>query len=295
MVILEAQDFRVYNLPFLLVGFLWALFVLIIVFFVSDLSKENDKFKRNFENNYGTDCPNKGDTKKKPRKQFSTQSPSKSLFTDPRVNFILLLTFVCGYFAASFNAVQMPTISRQLYHIPVHYIGMIFNLEAVAFGLTMYITNKVRDDDKVVYFIVFGMCFMIAGLQSMSVSVLFYHYRTIGVCFLLTFAVCNGVGWSSEQVYLVVLLGRIVPSDIQGYAAGVRRTAFNFSCISGAVFTPLLHRFIFEHIFVLSVCIFLLVTIFLCQGKVYIIAGIINFIWSFTPNFLTQFIIYLKS
>ena len=268
--------FKVYNFPFLLVGFLWATFVLVILFFVSDLSKENRKIKEYFENNNEPDLFKQNSNIKNRNREMPPQDPSSSsskemppltsttsLFNDNRVNFVLLLAYVCGYFAGSFNVVQLPLISKELYQIPVHYLGMIFNLEAVTFGVTLYVLNKVKDENKVVYFIIFAMCSMIIGLQAMALSALFYSYRTLGICLILTFAVCVGVGWSSEQVFLVVLLGRIVPSEIQGFAAGVRRTMTSLSYVSGALFAALLHDFIFEHIFVYSVVVFLLIFIFL--------------------------------
>ena len=240
--------FKFFNFPLLIVGFLWASFILIIVFFVSDLSKEIRYL------------PNKENVKNQINKH-SQGNASTILFTNPRVNFVFLLTFVCGYFASCFNYVRIPVISTELYHIPAQYLGMIYNLECVVFCITMFLINRLKFVNSEIYFIVFVMCFQIIGLQAMSLSALFYSYRTLGICFILTFAVCLGVGWSSEQVLLVVLLGRLVPNEIQGYAAGVKRTSVNLSFILGALTTPFLNDFIFEHIFVLSVCMFVLIAI----------------------------------
>ena len=263
--------FKVYNFPFLMVGFLWISFVLVAMFFVTDLSKEIVYSARNSspEDEINTSIPLSDEngcrkTEAHLRKQTKRNIHGKAstiLFTNPRVNFILLLTFICGYFAACFNYVRMPTISTDLYHIPAQYLGMIYNLECIVFFVTSYLINKLKLVNIEIYCIVFIKCVMIVGLQAMVLSALFYQYRPMGVCFLLTFAVCLGIGWSSEQIFIVTLLGRMVPNEIQGYAAGVKRTMINLSFILGSFTTPFLRGFIFEHIFVLSVCMFVLIAI----------------------------------
>eukprot|EP00111_Clytia_hemisphaerica_P021531 TCONS_00063338-protein len=78
--------FKVYNFPFLLVGFLWASFVLVIFFFVTDLSKETSKLQID-GNNISKD------TLRKPIRISNNQSPPpihpNSIFKSFQVNFIL--------------------------------------------------------------------------------------------------------------------------------------------------------------------------------------------------------------
>ena len=189
------------------------------------------------------------------------------LIKHPQVNLILILSFVCGFFTASFNAIRMPTICRDLYHIGDQYIGLFYNLEAIAFGLTMLIMNKLKDDDCEVYFITFGMCFMIMAIQLMSISVLVYRFKILGISLLVLFTLCTGVGWSAENVFLIALLGKMVPHEVQGYASGARRTAVNFSYIFGSTITPILYGYILEHIFVTSLFFFGLLVIFLYRRE----------------------------
>eukprot|EP00111_Clytia_hemisphaerica_P021532 TCONS_00063339-protein len=166
----------------------------------------------------------------------------------------------------------MPTIAKQLFNIPVQYIGMFFNLESITFGLTLYVINKLKQDDSDVYIIVIGISFTIMALQLISISALVHTFRILGISFLALFTVFTGIGWSAEQVFLVALLGKMVPDEVQGYASGVRRTAVNFSYICGATMTPFLNDYISEHIIVISIWFFVLITIFLYHRKRFIVS-----------------------
>ena len=306
--------FKVYNFPFLLVGFQWTAFVLVIFFFVSDLSKKSFEPDNSIEyglysqqepssqeslisqeslddkeeptaGNQGSSISQKSSNNQESlvdqvllssqepsigQESSTTLSPTSSIFIDNRITFIMIITFICCYFAASFNAIRLPTICKELYDIPVNYIGLLCNLEAITFGLTVYVINKIRNENCEVYFIVFGMCFMMMGLQVMSLTVLLHRLKTLGISLLVVFAVFDGASLSAEQIFLVALLGRIVPSSVQGYAAGVRRTTCNLSFICGAFISPFLHDFLFGHVIVMSFSIFILVAIFLYSREHFI-------------------------
>ena len=253
--------FAVYNLPFVFVGVLWALSILLTIFFVSDLSKEHHL-------QVG---------KTKDENPTNKELPLTILLSNYQFSFILLLTFVGGYFTVAFNGIRLPTISTELYNIPVNYIAMFFTLEGISFGITMFVSNKLKHGDCEIYFIVLGMCFILIALQAMTLSVVLYQFKTLGISLLVVFIIFVEAGWSAEQVFLVALLGKLVPSNTQGYAAGVRKTAANISYIFGALFSPVVRNYIPEHAITLSICILGICYVVLYNRKRFINVSDVHF------------------
>ena len=167
----------------------------------------------------------------------------KDLATSFEFNLILLLSFVLGYCSVAFFDIALPLIAAEHYNISWQNIGLLFCLTGVTFVITLLVITRVDKYYNIYYLIIFGMLMFSLSIQCL-VSGIEAKHRKVGIVLLIFYVLLLGIGWSAEQMLLGSLLTRIIQSNTQSFAEGIRRSTTNFAYIIAGFITPLMLKYV---------------------------------------------------
>ncbi|XP_066912527.1 uncharacterized protein [Clytia hemisphaerica] len=288
--------FTVTNLPNLILGFVWLLCILLNLTCVRNLSKEYDlkseqqtvekelrkieEEKRFLENHtevsYGTIekfvvliPPKQIDGKSQHFSTKVTISTIKSYENSSDVSItrflrlkefrvILIINFLCAYISVAFFDVALPFLCTKLYEMKLEMTGVLFSTTGLAFVVTLiFILRRMKFMKNEIIFIIVGMSMFIVALQSMSISIMVRDVRPLGYAFLALYSILFGISWSVEQVLLGVIVAKMIPSNHQSYAEGIRRSVSSIAYVAAGCVTPLLTGYLVEQLIIISLFLFL--------------------------------------
>ena len=165
------------------------------------------------------------------------------LSTSFEFNLILILSFVLGYCSVAFFDIALPLIAAEHYNISSQNIGLLFCLSGVTFVITLLVITRVDKYYNIYYLIMFSMLVFSLSIQCF-VSGIETKHKTVGIVFLILYVLLLGIGWSAEQMLLGSLLTRIIQSNTQSFAEGIRRSTTNFAYIIAGIITPLMLKYV---------------------------------------------------
>ena len=82
----------------------------------------------------------------------------------------------------------------------------------------------------------FSIQYLVTGIVA--------KHKTVGIIMLILYVLLLGIGWSAEQLLLGSLLTRIIPSNTQSFAEGIRGSTTNFGYIIVGIITPLMLKYV---------------------------------------------------
>ena len=162
----------------------------------------------------------------------------KELLSNFEFNIILLLCFVLGYCSIAVFDISLPVVATTYYHFSMQIVGILFCLTGVSFVITMFIIKRLARIFNIYYLILLGTLAFVLSIQCLSIAVMVKN-RTFGTIMLASYVILLGIGWSIEQLLLGTLLTRLIPSNTQSFAEGIRRSSTNVGCLISGIITPL--------------------------------------------------------
>ena len=116
--------------------------------------------------------------------------------------------------------------------------GFLFCLTGVSFVITMFAIKLLAKIFIIYFLILLGTILFLLSTQYLVTAVMVTN-KIIGTVILVAYTLLLGIGWSTEQLLLGSLLTRLILSNTQSFAEGIRRSSTNAAYIIAAIVTLL--------------------------------------------------------
>ena len=252
------------NLPGLVIACCWIVCFVVALLFVSDLSREFD-LKAHLSR-YGT--LEEHSTRGMEPKQIPQQTHSKgeslkteevfhisTLLKSHEFIFISIVSSFCGYCGMYCVTLQLPEFYNLLIPSSNKYLGLAFSTMTMSVIINLFILAKIKTYKQEIYFISIGTSLFSLLFQIILFGHLIagHNTPTEGYILIFTLAFLTSFVNTLEQVFFLTLLARLVPSSVQSFAEGIRRTAGSITYVISGLTFAFIQAHIFESMILLSV------------------------------------------
>ena len=258
------------NLPGLVIACCWILCFTTVMLFVNDLSREFD-LKAHMEKFGSLEEPDQGRMEVKENlEQTCSEDESlhknKSFKTDEafliatllkthEFIFIIIVSPFCGSCSSYFGSLQLPAFYNLLIPSSDRYLGLAFSTITISMTIILFILARIKTYKREIYFIAMGTSLLSMLFQMVLFGHLIAGHNsfTEGYILIFTLAFLTGIANTMEQVFFLTLLTRLVPSSIQSFAEGLRRTAGSIMLILAGLTFEFIQVHLVESMILLSV------------------------------------------
>lgn len=254
---LQHVKFSIFNIPItygnisgIILFFLYIFGQFSVTFLASDLSNEYNYAEHNNSIETGKD-----EQEEKANQRSSFYHVLWKMFQSFDIMLIMLLTFHVAFHDIAFCRL-IPVIIMNSISFPYYYVTIFYEVYAIAaFGLLIGLI-KTKLKQHVIHYcsLISVAAILISGLSQMLL--INGNMETAGkTIFIVIFACTVTIAEIGEQIFLIVILSKMVSTQNKSYVESIRSVVKQVGCLSGGFLSAYLVR---------SSTLFLIVTLATC-------------------------------
>lgn len=265
------------NLPGVALTIMFLVDFLLVLLFVSDLSKESD-IKRQIESGDKVSLLNEHssdrlkefvigvDESSEKNNTMNTLDLMRKMVKDLDIVLLLCLSFIASYALFAFDSL-LSLILSNYFNLGVSAASATFLMNIFVFLIFCALLGKISATFSDINIILSVFILLLTGLISILILSVTHHPNVLSYILFVIYATTSSLCWTIEEVLTRSLLSKIIPWRCQSSAEGIRRTISSLAFVISGVASSLLFQYLPYVISTLLLLVFILFVLFLRQRK----------------------------